>query len=1060
MQGELFALVNGHVERFGGVTEKFVGDAVLAVFGIPQAHEDDPERAVLAALAVRDDFAGFAARIADRHDAEVGLRIGVNTGDVVSSREAAARGELMVSGDMVNVTARLQQAAEPGEVLVGDRTRSATSRLVEYEARGGIAAKGKRSPVHAWVARQVTASPARRGIEGLSAPIIGRDEELAVLAALATRAVRERVPQLVTLFGAAGVGKSRLLAEFVDRLPEARLLKGRCLPYGDGITYWPLAEVAKSHAGMLETDAADVALDKLRRAITGVMPSGQAESVIEAAAWTIGLALPGSSETSSGDVRVRLYGAWTRYIAALGRDRPTVLAIEDIHWASEPLLDLLDHLADSLADTSVLIVCPARPELLESRPGWGAGKQNAIALNLSPLTLANARRLVAALLDADRVFEDAREQILERADGNPFYLEEILRMLIEEGAIEQRDGAWIATDRLLDVPIPDSVHGVIAARVDLLDAPARDALRRCAVMGRTFWPAAVHVEEELVEALARRGLVSERPSSVVAGMREFVFKHALTRDVAYQTLPRPERRRLHRAVAEWIEGGGAGREGEATEIAAYHYLEAVGYGDDDPALAAHAFQLLLEAGEAAIARAALPSATGLFERAEALAVDARGRCLALVGLARCNMAEPRYDRASERLAEANDLARGVGDPLLEADVLSWLARVCWLSGAWGDAIRAANDAVALLAGLPESPALAGALARRSQLEMLRGEPDAEPHALEAIDVARRVGDPFAEVNGRINLVSARAARGVRPDRDETAVILARAAETHLWDEAYRLVVNFLWSASPHETIPELRDFVAGALDGLSGAHGVEFGMFGQYMALSRIKFLWIPSGEWARVDAELLALGGVTSEGSIWLVWREIVTGMALRRGNLDAADDGLSEWIEKAVASGEPQRIIPMASVVLPRAALAGDRPTVRSVTETVLEVVGDRLQWAPLASAAIPRAAFALGEHDLLRRVDEALADKAETAPYARAVSVTCRGLRALAEGRAAEASVLLQEVVALEQERGAWYNAACAELDLARAHDETGDHAAAVAMRRRAQDVFDRLGCVNAV
>ena len=176
---------------------------------------------------------------------------------------------------MVNVAARLQQAAEPGEVLVGDRTRSATSRLVEYEARGGIDAKGKRSPVHAWVARHVTASPARRGIEGLSAPIIGRDEELAVLAAVATRAVRERVPQLVTLFGPAGVGKSRLLAEFVDRLPEARLLKGRCLPYGDGITYWPLAEVAKSHAGMLETDPADVALDKLRRAITGVMPSGR-----------------------------------------------------------------------------------------------------------------------------------------------------------------------------------------------------------------------------------------------------------------------------------------------------------------------------------------------------------------------------------------------------------------------------------------------------------------------------------------------------------------------------------------------------------------------------------------------------------------------------------------------------------------------------------------------------------------------------------------------------------------------------------------------------------------
>ncbi len=1062
LQGELFELVNSDVERFGGVTEKFIGDAVLAVFGIPQAHEDDPERAVSAALAVRDAFGAFAARIDERHGAAVGLRIGVNTGEVVSSRESAARGELMVSGDVVNVAARLQQAAEPGQVIVGDRTRAATSRLVDYDARGGIEAKGKSAPVNAWVARGLAARPARRGIEGLAAPIIGRDEELAVLTAVAARVVRERVPQLVTLFGHAGVGKSRLLAEFVDRIPDVRLLKGRCLPYGDGITYWPLAEVAKSHAGILETDSAELALEKLQAAVGRVVSPDETEGVVEATAWTLGLALPGlrAAETPSASIRARLYGAWTRYVAGLGREHPTVLAIEDIHWASEPLLDLLDHLADALDDASVLIVCPARPELLESRPAWGAGKQNAIALNLSPLSPSDSRRLVSELLDADRVLEEARQQILASAEGNPFYLEEILRMLIEEGAIERQEGGWVATERLQALPIPDSVHGVIAARVDLLDAPARDALRRCSVMGRTFWPAAVKVEEGLVEALGRRGLVSERPSSVVAGMREFVFKHALTRDVAYQTLPRPERRELHRTVGEWIEKGGVGRGGETAEIAAYHLVEARRYGDEDPELAAHAFALLLESGESAIARAAVPSAAGLFERALSLAADERSRCLALFALARTDVAMLTYDRARERLIDAEGHARADGDPLLVSDVLGALTRMSWLSGQWDQAMEYAGAAIEALAGLPESPALAAALARRSQLEMLRGEPAAEPHALAAIEVASRVGDVFAEVNGTINLITARAARGVRPDRDEAFGIFARAIDAGLLDEAYRLIVNFTWSASPHEPIPEVRDAVAALADRLAGAHAVEFDGFSQYLALSRAKFFWIPSGDWDRVDVELEAASQVAVEGSNWLVAREIVVGMALRRGDVVTVDELLPEWMETAIASHEPQRMIPMAAIALARAALAGDAAGVRDLGELVLAAVDDRLQWAPLATAAIPRAIFQTGDLELLRRIDEALATKASTARYAHAVSLGFSGLRAVLEGRPDEALAPLQEAVALEQERKATYSAACAELDVALALDALGDADGAAGARSRAGAVLAPLGCVNAV
>jgi len=1063
LQGELYDLVNGQVEHFGGVTEKFVGDAVLAVFGIPQAHEDDPERAVRAALAVREAFPEFATAVAERHGATVGLRIGVNTGDVVSSREAAARGELIVSGDAVNVAARLQQAAAPGQVVVGDRTHSATSRVVEYRDLGALGAKGKSAPVQAWLATAIAARPGRRGIEGLSAPIIGRDEELAVLGAIAARVVRERVPQLITLFGTAGVGKSRLLAEFVARMPAARLLKGRCLPYGDGITYWPLAQVAKDHGGILETDGADVALDKLESSVRRIVPEAQAAGVAEAIAWTIGLTLPSESTVdylSSGEVRARLYAAWRRYVGALGREAPTVLAIEDIHWASEPLLDLIDHLADTLVDSSVLIVCPARPELLETRPGWGAGKQNAIALNLSPLSHADSRRLVAELLDIDHVLDEARERILERADGNPFYLEEILRMLIEQGAIEHDGSGWVATERLQDVPIPDSVHGVVAARVDLLDAPARDALRRCSVMGRTFWPAAVGVDEVQVDVLARRGLVAEGHASVVAGMREFTFKHALTRDVAYQSLPRPERRELHRAIGEWIEQGRAGREGETAELAAYHFGEAIRYGDADPAIAALAFELFLSSGEAAITRAALPSARSLFERALELAADDRGRYSALVALARCAIGDVMYDWAAERLDEAGRIATALGDPWLRSEALGWQSRIGWLAGRWDDAMRAADEGVAALDGLPESSQLATALARRSQLEMLRGTAAAEPHAREAIDVARRVGNDFAELNARINLFTAEGARGIEPDPGEIDELLERAVAAELWDELYRVIVNYLWSASPHVPIPALSDAVARAAGALTGMHSIEFSTFGQYMALSRARCLWIPSGDWAKVDEELASTGPIRAMGSNWLVEREIRAGMALRRGDLETTDRLLPAWKDNAMASQEPQRIIPMASIALARALVEEDDTAIRSLTETVLAAVDDRFQWAPLASTAIPRAASSIGDSDLLARLEETLAPSTAGARYAAAVLVACRGLRALVEGRATDAVRLLEEVVDIERERGAVYNAACAELDLARAHELAGDGAAAAAARDRADAVLVPLRCVNPI
>ena len=1057
LQGELFDLINAEVERFGGTTEKFAGDAVLAVFGIPQAHEDDPERAVRAALAVRESFVIFTERVHGRHGADVGLRIGVNTGEVVAGREAAARGELMVSGDAVNVAARLQQHADPGEVLVGQRTQAATSRTIMYREHEALDAKGKSAPVAAWVAVAAAGEqePTRRGIAGLSAPLVGRIEELAILSAVAGRVERERAPQLVTLFGPAGVGKSRLLAELVERLPDARLVKGRCLPYGEGITFWPLAEAAKAHAGILDTDPAEVALSKLRAAIQSVVPGDHAEQVFEAATWTIGFTLPVVSAAASDphEVVLRLQDGWTRYVAALGREQLTVLAVEDVHWASSALLELLEQLADNLADTKVLLLCTARLELLETRPTWGAGKQNATALSIAPLSSADAADLMSSLLGDVQVPKDVRERVLASAEGNPFYLEEMLNMLIEEGALERRNGGWISTDRLADVSIPDSVHGVIAARIDLLEAGSRDALRRCSVVGRSFWPAAVDVDEGVIATLARTGLVSDSVDSSMAGMREFAFKHALTRDVVYGTLPRPERRELHRRVGEWIQDVAPDRSAETVELAAYHYGQAVAYGEDDPAVSQRAYELLLAASEAAYRRGGFEAARRQLDRALELAVDDSRLAAAEVGLARLDMTEALNDSALERLDTVDSLL-GTGDAELRSDALGLRSRVCWLAGRWDEALSSANAAVAALAGLPESPQLARALARQSQLEMLKQRPEAVDHAREAIGVARRVGDAFAELNATINLFTQESTRGIAPP-DDIGSIVEAAAEAGEYEEGYRAIINFIWSASGYFPIDRIELAVSDARRRLAGVPPPR--SIGPYLEVSIAMCLLVPSARWTEADAVLPEYGDRGLAMSTRLSQLTVAGGLAFRRGDAHASKQLLDELRPLALASGEPQRIIPMAGVVLPWLARTGKLEELRSLTNEVLGVVDGR--WpAVLDAVPVVRALAAARETQLLARTSESIRETPDLAANAHTALLAAEGLLALLQGRAGEAVEQLELATERERQLGRTYAAACLEVDLAQALEGAGQTEATEEVRARAASVLEPLGCVN--
>jgi class 3 adenylate cyclase/tetratricopeptide (TPR) repeat protein len=1058
LQGELFELINAEVERFGGTTEKFAGDAVLAVFGIPQAHEDDPERAVRAALAVRESFVSFTERVHGRHGADVGLRIGVNTGEVVAGREAAARGELMVSGDAVNVAARLQQHAEPGEVLVGQRTQAATSRTISYREHEPLEAKGKSAPVAAWVAVAAAGEQeiAPRGIAGVSAPLVGRDEELAILSAVAARVERERAPQLVTLFGPAGVGKSRLLAELVERLPAARLVKGRCLPYGEGITFWPLAEATKAHAGILDTDPAEIALAKLRSAIESVVSQDQVDRVLEAATWTIGLELPGVSAAGADphEALRRLQDGWTRYVAALGREQPTVVAVEDVHWASSALLDLLEQLAENLSDTKVLLLCTARIELLEMRPMWGAGKQNATALSLGPLSPADSAQLMSSLLGEVQVPEDVRERVLASAEGNPFYLEEMLNMLIEQGALERRNGGWASTDRLMDVSIPDSVHGVIAARIDLLEAASRDALRRCSVVGRSFWPAAVDVDESVIAALVRSGLVSDSVDPTMAGMREFAFKHALIRDVVYATLPRPERRELHRRVGEWIQDVAPDRSAETVELAAYHYGQAVAYGEDDPAVSRRAHELLQAASEAAYGRGAFEAARTQLERALELAVDETRMAAAELGLSRLDMTEGLNDSALARLDTVESLL-GPDDAELRSDALGLRSRVCWLSGRWDEALSSAEGAVAALAGLPESPQLARALARKSQIEMLKQRPESVDHAMEAIAVARRVGDPYAELNARINIFTQEGTRGVAPDPDDIRSIVDAAVEAGEYEEGYRAIVNFIWSASGYLPVDRIELVVSEARGRLADVPAPR--SIGPYLEVSAALCLLVPSARWREADAVLAGFGERQQEVTMRLVLLVVAGGLAFRRGDAETSKELLEGLRPLALASGEPQRIIPMAAVVLPWLARIGELEELRSLTNEILAVV-DR-QWAAVLDAVpVVRALAEADDMQLLVRTTESIRETPGLSAQAQTAVIAADGLLALLQGRSWEAVEQLELAIERKRQLGRAYDVACLELDLARALEAAGETAASNEVRARAASVLEPLGCVN--
>jgi class 3 adenylate cyclase len=534
-----FARVRSEIEAFGGVVEKFIGDAVMAVFGAPVAHGDDPERAVRAGLAMC-----AAVDELNRNDPELELkvRIAVNTGEaLVSVGASAAHGEGVVAGDVVNTASRLQEAAPVNGILVGEETYRATRSVIRYEDAEPVVAKGKQEPVRVWRALAASAGPGERAAGRV--PMLGRASELEALQRIWDNVLAEQRPQLVTLFGPAGIGKTRLASEFSELAGAggARVIRGRSLPYGEVIPYGAFAAQVKQVARIFDTDEAEVACEKLDRAVAELL-GDEAEETGAHIAMLIGIG-------KGGDVgnRQTLFFSARRLVEALATERPTVLVFEDIHWADAGMLDLLEVLSSRVRDVPLLLLTLARPDLLERRAGWGGGLPGFTALPVEPLNAEHAKELAAQVLAHMQKPRLESDEIGLVGEGNPLFIEELAASLAED--------ATASTGEL-----PTTIRGIVSARLDALPPGERAVLLDAAVVGKVFWTGALERMSsgeldlaELLDSLEGRDLIRRESVSRLRGDQQFSFKHDLIRDTAYATLPRPQRRKRHEQVAGFLE---------------------------------------------------------------------------------------------------------------------------------------------------------------------------------------------------------------------------------------------------------------------------------------------------------------------------------------------------------------------------------------------------------------------------------------------------------------------------------------------------------------------------
>jgi class 3 adenylate cyclase/tetratricopeptide (TPR) repeat protein len=737
------------LERHGGTVEKFIGDAVMAVFGIPAVHEDDALRAVRAAAEMRDALASLNKELERDRGVTIESRIGVNTGDVVAG-DADAR-QSLVTGDAVNVAARLEQAAAPGQILIGGSTMSLVRDAVVAEPVEPLALKGKTAPVPAF--RLIEVGHDGLGVaRRLDTPMVGRASELDALREALGRAVRDRSCVLATILGAPGVGKSRLTGEFLRGVQDATVIRGQCLSYGEGITYWPVVEMLTAVAEVADTDGPAEIRSKIETLLRG---TDDATIASERLAEFMGLA----GATASPE---ETHWAIRRLFEALAVERPLIALFEDIHWAEPGLLDLIEHVAEWTRDAPILLVCPARPELPDVRPGWG-GQTGATTLHLEPLSHEESGRLIAGLLGRTDTPEEVRARVTDAAEGNPLFVEQMIAMLIDDGLIRPDGDALVVTGDLSNLAVPPTIAGLLQARLDRLTPEEQRVIERGSVEGRVFhWGSVTELSSDLAPSDVGRHLMSLRRRDLIGpeqalfgGSEAFRFRHALIRDAAYERIPKRTRSELHEGYARWLERTAGDRVAEFEEVLAYHLEQAyrlrsdLGPVDDrGHELAAEAARRLETSSRRALARGDMRAASTLLDRAAGLMDrDDPHRIDVLVLLGTAAAQAGSLDRARAALDEGLEASTRMGDRRRE--IRTRLARFQLLTATEPEGVtaqieREAQAAIPVLEELGDDEGLARAWNSLCEVGLMWCHASEIERASEpAADHAERAGDRAA-----------------------------------------------------------------------------------------------------------------------------------------------------------------------------------------------------------------------------------------------------------------------------------------------------------------------------
>jgi len=1031
--------LGAEVERHGGAIDKYIGDNVMGVFGAPTAHEDDPERAVRAGLAMQAAMAEVNERVAADAGASFALRVGINSGEVLAGRVGDG---YTVIGDPVNVAARLQAAAEPGTVIVGELTHRLTRDAIEYAELDPLELKGKSEPVPAWEA--VRAAVRDRGARAVrsSTPLVGRQEEGELLSSLFDRVIAEGRPHLVTAIGPAGVGKSRLLRELAVRMgerPQPPVIRvGNCPAYGAGLAYWALGEVVRATFEIADTDTGELAWEKLERGVADLVEAADTEEPPQRVAEALGRPLgiepgdnggPDESEDPE-QMRDRLFSSVRTLVEAAARRRPTIFAIEDIHWADEGMLDLIEYLARWVRGP-VLIFCLARDELLDRRPGWAGGRINSTTIPLEPLAPAQALELVAALLPDSEQRAELAEQVATRSGGNPLFAEEMVNRLLEGGASEPE-------------ALPDTVHSVLAARLDSLPRADRRVLQAASVVGQTFWEGSIDPGDASIElsaalaSLQDKELIVPTAGNRLAGEREYAFKHVLIRDVAYSTLPKAVRARRHAEVAAFISARAADRSEGVVAMVAEHYGRAASLGagaDLEPgelgAIEERALAALEGAGDASAALYSNREAQGHYEASLALelAIDEPARARIAEKLGDVALRLGRLDRAVDAWRQCLEYHRGEEHLTRVGDLHRKIGAGLWQKGDREGSIEQYQRGIDLLKDGPACIELVRLYEEAASLYMHTGDNMLAIYASEkALRLAERLDEAAAasRAHGIFGRVFSRIGDSERARENlERSVELARRSDP---GEAVRALFALGYHLEVSEAAyEEARAAYSRALD-LSLETGDLPSQVEVHAALAKLA---VYRGDWEDAERETGSSTALAEREGLAgkLCFPYSVRGvLRWHEGDLDGAVEMLERAFESAEQVGRSEIAF---DALLWLATALRDRGDHADADQALARAL-DLCERAGLVAQSVEATAARSINQSLWGR-DEAARETAEESarladrlryPVGRAASLEARGAAAAGAGERAE---LLAEARGAWEELGRPLDAArCAALD----------------------------------